>query len=639
MAISIRLCARLLATGLLGLFAGCGVLSAATQEPSPVKREILALYDGAQEGSAELSRIHRFAELPLNHLGFIVKFRDVGKGLPSLAEMEGYRGVITWFAGAIANSDAYLAWANQVSRQNLRYVILGHIGVAPDTANLLVVNRLLSMLGIYYTGDYVAPTLGTRVAYKDSDLIDFECRLDSVMPDYPVVTAIGPGARIGLMVETPPSDGRRSAVLVAVGGRGGYAAFGYEFCHQRPPLYLGKWLLNPFAFFAAAFDANGQPVPDVTTASGNRLFLGVLDNEGWTLPSKIENARDNALTAGDVVLRDLIEPFNGLSTTVELREGAVTNFGRSGRQAQALRKRLLASNNISLPQRRLRVTLSRFDTEYPSISNLASLTGAGPDQLINMPVSDDSYYIKEGPVGKNGFVALKETILNTEAPRRLKPVTVSYHAYAGEYPAPLRSVQELLREANSDALSPVSVDGYAAIVDGFLRTRIDRVGSEAWRISNRGAMQTIRFDAADDREVDFELSVGVLGQKRIGATLYVALDRAIEEATVVLRPSVTSGTSARSLALVESRWFVDHLVKSPCAASFEARGYGSGSFFWSGAVPGNYLIKVSRAGEDIWQQAAEADSTGNLKFVVRAAAIDALNVKMSCVEPVRAPER
>jgi hypothetical protein len=636
MAISIRLRAGLLATGLLGLFAACGVLSAAAQDSIPVKREILALYDGAQEGSAELSRIHRFAELPLNHLGFIVKFRDIGKGLPSLAEMERYRGVITWFAGTIANSDAYLAWANQVSRQNLRYVILGHIGVAPDTANLLVVNRLLGTIGVRYTGDYVAPTLGTRIAYKDSGLIEFECSLDSVMPDYPVITATGSGTRIGLMLETPISDGRRPAVLVAVGGRGGYAAFGYEFCHQRAPLYLGKWLLNPFAFFTAAFDANGQPAPDVTTASGNRLFLGIFNNEGWTLPSKIEDARNNALTAGDVVLRDLIEPFNSLSTTVELRGEVVANFGRSGRQAQALRKRLLASSNISLPQRRLRVTLSRFDTEYPSISNLASLISAGPDQLINMPISDDSYYIKEGPVGQNGFVALKETILNTEAPRRLKPVTVSYHAYAGEYPARLRSVKELLHEANSEALSPVSVDGYAAIVDGFLSTRIDRVGSAAWRISSRGALQTIRFDAAADREVDFELSVGVLGQKRIGTALYVALDQAIEQATVVLRRSVTSDSAARSLALVESRWFVDHLVKSPCAASFEAHGYGNGAFFWSGAVPGQYIISVTRAGEDVWQQTTEADSAGNLKFVVPTTAVDALKIKMNCVEPVRA---
>ena len=183
MAISIRFCARLLLAALLLPFVDIGAPSAATFEPVPVKREILALYDSAQEGGAELSRIHRFAELPLNHLGFIVRFRDVASGLPKPAEMERYRGVITWFAGPVANGDAYLACANQVSRQNLRYVILGHIGVVPDTTNLLVVNRLLGMLGIRHTVDHIAPTLGTRVAYKDPALTEFECRLDNVMTD------------------------------------------------------------------------------------------------------------------------------------------------------------------------------------------------------------------------------------------------------------------------------------------------------------------------------------------------------------------------------------------------------------------------------------------------------------------------
>ncbi|MBR1123215.1 hypothetical protein JQ628_16940 [Bradyrhizobium lablabi] len=639
MAVSNRLRWRLLAAGLLVALADCGALAAAAQEPVPVKREILALYDGAQEGGAEHSRIHRFAELPLNHLGFIVRFRDIGRGLPSPAEMERYRGVITWFAGPVADSDAYLAWANQVAGRSLRYVVLGDIGVVPGSANLLAVNRLLSMLGIRHTGDYIGPTLGTRVAYKDSGLIEFECRLDSVIPDYPVIAANAPGTHIGLMLETPPSDGRRPAVLVAIGGRGGYAALGYEFCHQRPPLYQGRWLINPFAFFAEALGANGQPVPDTTTASGNRLFLGVLDNEGWTRSSKIKDARNNSLVAGEVVLRDLIEPFKDLPTTVELREEAATNFGRSGRQAQILQERLLASSNVDLPLRRLRATLSRFDAEHPSISNLAPLTAAGPDQLINMPISDDSYYNKEGPVGENGFVALKQSILNTEAPRRLKPFAVGYHAYVGEYPAPLRSVKEVLREANDGALNPVSVDGYAAIVDGFFHARIDRVGSAAWRISNRGALQTIRFDGAEDREVDIQLSVGVVGQKRAGTTLYVALDEAIEQATVVLRPLAHSGTDAPSMTLVESRWRVGHLVKGPCTASFAARGYGSGSFLWSGAVPGYYTIKVARAGEDIWQQTAQADSAGNLKFVVPATARDAVEIKMDCVGSVLAPQQ
>jgi hypothetical protein len=49
----------------------------AQQAQAEVKREILALYDSAQEGTdANRTRIHRYAELPLNHEGFVVDFRD-----------------------------------------------------------------------------------------------------------------------------------------------------------------------------------------------------------------------------------------------------------------------------------------------------------------------------------------------------------------------------------------------------------------------------------------------------------------------------------------------------------------------------------------------------------------------------------
>ena len=38
----------------------------------PVRREILAIYDSREEPRPDQTRIHRFAEMPLNHLGFVV---------------------------------------------------------------------------------------------------------------------------------------------------------------------------------------------------------------------------------------------------------------------------------------------------------------------------------------------------------------------------------------------------------------------------------------------------------------------------------------------------------------------------------------------------------------------------------------
>jgi polysaccharide biosynthesis protein PelA len=203
----------------------------------------------------------------------------------------------------------------------------------------------------------------------------------------------------------------------------------------------------------------------------------------------------------------------------------------------------------------------------------------------------------------------------------------------------LRSVKDQLSAASLAALTPVSANRYAAIVDGFFSARIDRVGTSTWRISDRGALQTVRFDAVEGREVDLQSSVGVIGQKRNGPTLYVALDETIEPAVVALTPPAPSRMESRSgLGLVESRWLARHVVKDDCALRFEAQGYGDGSFTWSGAASSRYIIAVDRAGQEVWRRTAEPDNGGRLKFVLPVSAIDPVTVRINCTSAARSTE-
>jgi hypothetical protein len=620
-------------------FIGGGISTGLAQEPIPVKREILALYDGAQESDPDSTRIHRFAEMPLNHLGFILRFQDIRAKLPEPAEIERYRGVLTWFAGSVSHSDAYLAWASRVSRMNVRFVILGDVGIAINSANLPTVNQLMALAGVRFVGEYVTLTLGTRVAQEDHSLVEFECRLGPVLPDYPVITARGSATHVGLMLETPSTDGRRKSILVSIGEKGGYAALNYEFCHQRPPLYQGQWLINPFSFFRAAFASGDAPIPDTTTASGARLYFSTLESEGWNRSSKIEGFRDASATAGEVVFHELIEPFRDLPATVNLGAKEAAKSERRNTQSQTVLEQLLATPNIDLLRRGLQTITSRLDLEYPSISNLSPLISEGPDHFINRPMSDETAYDNQGPVGENAFSMLKETATGADSPRRLKPFNLSYHAYAGEYPALLRSVKDQLSAVRLAPLTPVSANRYAAIVDGFLSARIDSLGSATWRISNRGALQTVRFDAAEGHEVDLQSSVGVIGQKREGSTLYVALDETIEPAVVVLGSAAPSPAVSRGLSLVDSRWLVRHVVRDECSVRFEAQGYGDGSFTWSGAAPGRYLIAVNRANQEVWRGTAKVDESGSLKFVLPLSATDPITVRIDCASVAHSAEQ
>ena len=600
----------------------------------PVKREILALYDGAQESEPDATRIHRFAEKPLNYLGFILRFRDVRDGLPPLEDLDRYRAVLTWFSGPVSIGRAYPAWTALVERSTVRFVILGDVGIDINPTSLPAVNRLMSLAGVHHTGEFVSPTLGSRVVEEDRDLVEFECRFDPVLPDYPVITRSAESARVGATIQSPASDGRRRSVLVAVGPRGAYAAFNYEFCHQRPPLFQGRWLINPFNFFRDSLASVDDPIPDTTTASGQRLYFNIFGSDGLMRPSQIEGFHDAATASGDVAIRELVQPFSGLPATLELRADEAVKSQKPGSPTEAMLHRLLANPNLDLLMRGMQATLSRFDSEYPSISNLSPLISAGHDHFINRPMSDETAYNNQSAPGETGYPLLSETMADTEAPRRLNPLDINYHAYDGQYPALLRAVAEHLTLANKLTLTPISANTYAAIVDGFFSAQIDRIGAASWTVRNRGALQTLRFENADAVDVDMASSAGVIGQIRKGRVLYVALDEAVEPVVVALQPAHDDRPGS-PLALTQSRWRLRGFVKDGCGLHFDAQGYGEGSFSWTGANRGSYRVDVSREGKPLLQTVAQADAAGNLSFTLPVSAVVSVHVRLGCPDDVR----
>jgi hypothetical protein len=624
---------RVIFGGVALVLVACALASATASafENAPVRREILALYDGAREGSADASRIHRFAELPLNHLGFILRFHDMREPLPAPEDMARYQGVLTWFAGPVPDGNQYLAWAAQVSRTDLHYVVLGDVGVDISPGNLVLVNRLMGSLGLHHTGAYITPTLGTHIAHKDSELVEFECRLDPLLPEYPVIEVEGDGVRVGLALEAPEHEGKLVTNLVTINSKGGFAAFTYEFCHQHAPLHQGKWLIDPFTFFRLAFGAEVFPIPDTTTVSGRRLYFAQLQSEGWSNPSEIERYRRPGAIAADAVLQELIEPFPDLPVTLDLRESDMNKSPASTEHAHTIADRTFSLSQVERPGHHSVGTLrSRFDARYPSISNLAALVSSGPEPVFYAATGNETSYESGGQFVSIGFHSLRETIEKTESPRRLKGFNLNFHAYAGQHPALLQAVTEHLAAARTAAITPVAASRYAAIADGFFTTLIEKTGDARWQIRNRGALQTVRFEDIDDREVDLEASIGVLGQTRHANALYVALDEAIEPAIVTLRKSVPAASSHEGIALVGSRWLVSGLDRGDCSHSFQAKGYGQGEFFWSGADHARYAITARRDGQELWRQSVTADSAGHLTFVVAAKAVEPVTIQMTC---------
>ena len=742
----------------LGILLICALLlppSAGAQpggdEPraEPVRREILAIYDSREEPRPDQTRVHRFAEMPLNHLGFVVSYWDINSGLPDADRIESIRGMITWLRRPAP--PLFYLWAQQQAARGVRIVVLGDSGLPSANTSLADANKLFAEIGFGLTGTTVDLTYGARVLQRDA-LIGFERPLDPVLPAFPIVGTFGSDVTSHLVLEHREGNQILASSVVLTSSRGGYAASGYA-VYEEPGTGRTKWIVDPFAFFQKAFGADLMPIPDVTTLSGRRLWFSHIDGDGWNNMTYIESYRDKPAIAAAVVLRELIAPYPDLPVAVGVigadideRYGTPEAARTTARELYALPQVEVATHSYTHPYqwsffenydraqeerligpdetewksvlgervrriarwlfpglarkggeaesklgdedpprayseftfdldqevrgaitaaeemapdgkhgtlylwsggaepfegaiartrrlglRNLNGGDSRFDADYPSINYLSPISRAvGAERQIYAGNANDYIYITDGGGREHGFRHLEATVNATENPRRLKPINVYYHMFAGERSAQLAGVRHHLDLARQAPVTPIAASHYAAIADGFFSTQVTALGESSWLIQSRGALQTVRFDDAADLAIDFTRSVGVLGQRRKGGTLYVALDEAFDDVIVALRPDAGEAPDASAPYLVDGRWTFRDMRRRECGFTVMAKGYGTGQMTWGGLKPGSYHVAVRESRETVWDDDAEVGSDGKLAITADADAMHPLEIDVTC---------
>ncbi len=708
----------------------------------PVRREILAFYDSREEPRPDLTRIHRFAEMPLNYFGFVLTYWDVNSGLPPPERVANIRGMMSWFRRA--QPGAFYDWAQRVVARGVRMVVIGNSGLPSGNTSLADANKLFAEIGFGLSGAGVDITYGTRILHRD-ELIGFERPLDPVLPPFPIVGTFGHDVSSHLILEHREGSLVLASSVVLTSNRGGYAANGY-FVYEEPGTARTKWIVDPFAFFQKAFGVETMPIPDVTTLSGRRTWFSHIDGDGWNNVSSIEAYRDKPTIASLVILRELIAPYPDLPVAVGVigadvdeRYGTPEAARQAARELYALPQVEVATHSYTHPyqwsffenyDRRLEERLigpdesewksvlsdrmrklarrlfpgfvrkssdvaegkfieedppraysefpfdldqeirgaitaaeeyapegkhgtlylwsggaepfegaiartrrlglrnlnggdSRYDADYPSINYLSPISRVvGAERQIYAANANDYIYTTDGGGREHGFLHLDATIASTENPRRLKPINVYYHMFAGEKIAELEAVRHHLDAARQALITPIAASHYAAIADGFFATQISSLGDSSWLVKNRGALQTVRFDDVADLSVDFARSVGVIGQRRKGTSLYVALDEAREEAIVALGPNSAQTPAGSEPYLIDGRWTFRDMRRRECGFNVLAKGYGTGQMNWGGLKPGSYQITAYDTKDHSWEEVADVGEDGILALTVDA---DALN--------------
>jgi polysaccharide biosynthesis protein PelA len=240
---------------------------------------------------------------------------------------------------------------------------------------------------------------------------------------------------------------------------------------------------------------------------------------------------------------------------------------------------------------------SRYDPIYPSYSYVAPIgLKIGDYRQIYSSNSNENTYTSLWSDKFFGFKYLINTVNNTETPIRVSPFNIYYHSYSAEKKESLQSLIKNFDFALSRSIIPIFTSEYAAIANGYYTTEIVPVGIDAWQINNRGALETIRFDDAVIKMVDFEASKGVIGQKHYQGSLYVSLNPDVKSPIIKLKnmDSITKNPPSALPYLIDSRWSIRDWKMLRNGISLKVQGFGKGvvRFYWPISKKVNILVKI-----------------------------------------------
>lgn len=222
---------------------------------------------------------------------------------------------------------------------------------------------------------------------------------------------------------------------------------------------------------------------------------------------------------------------------------------------------------------------TRFDNAYPSYAHVSPIgIQKGGFWQVYAPMSNENNYTNLWAGPYHGLKYLTQTLQNTGQPYRLKPMNVYYHTYSAEKDASLNSLLEVLDYVRRQRILPIQASEYAQIAQGFYTAELT-AEKGGWTVKNRGRLQTIRFDEAAFKKVDFQKSVGVIGQRHFGGSLYVSLNPEVTKPFIVLATNEAyfQSPSAPQPYILESKWPVQTFNVTQNGIYAETEGFGSGS--------------------------------------------------------------
>jgi hypothetical protein len=266
--------------------------------------------------------VHAVVEMPLNHLGIVVRRHDIRLGPPPGAYLDGARAVLTYFHSVDCGVPWLWPWLEGRARDpRLRFLHLGDFGPLrlgrdgrEDPARLA---RWLARFGLGHDSFFVPGPLGVRVTYLDRTL----CAMEADARSRAVHT--GPWSEdaknVPWVTTRHAAEPHRARTPVVSGPWGGVALDPW-LCFAGSGAGDRRWHLDPFAFLRKALGLEGVPAPHPSVLNGRRMFFCHVDGDGFESESTVARGR----ICGRVFLDEVADRYD-LPFTVSVIVASLTD--------------------------------------------------------------------------------------------------------------------------------------------------------------------------------------------------------------------------------------------------------------------------------------------------------------------------
>ena len=486
----------------------------------PIKREILTLIDTSTTNRMETSA-HEYGALPLEYMGYIQKLYDVKNSLPKIENMQQLAGVVIWLRHHYKNPTKLIDWLTKVKEAGIKIVFANNFGVA--NANLLAKfdikiqnfaeaknnkNKILykdKMMDyeinppLSYNGDYISISTG-KPLYKIADTNNHSSTLAAIMP-------WGGFAIGGGFMTTVGEDNiwtinpfkffvqalRLQPLLVPdVTTENGKRLF---FSHMDGDGFMNRVEWNPNLFSGYIIYKNilkKYHVPISVSIVGaevddNGLYpkiapqLQKIVRAIYKLPN-VEAATHtfshpffwNMIKNGDLNKKYRLKP-KGYKFSINYEiQGMLNQINEKylPKNKKLRAKTIFWSGNCRPSEKILDyvyrhhiLNINGGDTYitniHPWLSYIGPIgLGRGPYYQIYTGAQDENVYTNDWTGPFWGFKRVVQTFKLTNSPRRLKPIDIYYHYYAGSKIASLNAVKYVYDWALKQDTMPIFTSEY-----------------------------------------------------------------------------------------------------------------------------------------------------------------------------------